>query len=108
MKHNDVRNCLNSHFVVLIRRLLRKAGYFSTGPGWALHFNAYGTGLSPDAVIQLSAARAAVKDVLPDAVDGAHVLKEVRYSVLNAESNWLLAVYDANKGSSVGGREQDV
>jgi hypothetical protein len=58
-------------------RMLRRGGYFTTGPGWALQFKAYGNGISPEMRAQLTAARADVVDSLPDP-DDATTLKSVR------------------------------
>lgn len=50
-------------------RLLRKAGYFTTGPGWTMHFTCYGNGITPELLAQLSTARAEVKETQPDPKD---------------------------------------
>lgn len=47
-------------------RLLRKAGYFTTGPGWTLHFRAFGGDITPELRSQLATARATAVDSGPD------------------------------------------
>jgi hypothetical protein len=82
-------------------RMLRRGGYFTTGPGWALQFKAYGDGVSGELRAQLTAARADVVDSLPDPEE-ATTLKSVRVRWLCLCGCHLLCCsHQSNVGVSV-------